>query len=335
MPQADGENGLPERVRRLMNSQVNWHPAFTNLEKTDPRKLVLIAPLTKHGRRHIPGLVQCTFEEFLREHWPIGNMVLRWWLMTYRTEIGDLFQHPEDYPAFVVWSALCSLKFSDEQGLAIREFLTTRVFHKLRGLRTRTLHKGIGYVSGDDWTSTDDDVVAATPHPSDVESDLYEHFATKVLTDNRNVRINLLGYLYQTAKNRLINLRDRAKARPALEIPDTETDNAEDGDAEDKPGTLDEVLSFLVHRRLREEAKRIIEAAESKVDLKRLLDTAQLKPRYGELAVYVIEGLPQVKIAKRMGVTPPRITAMLRNLASNPVLREAYKLSSTDLKPDP
>jgi len=272
-------------------------------------------PVPLHRLKKTPRQVSCSFEDFLRKYQPVGMLILKEWLLYMRPHVADLFQHPEDYSELVVWIALCGLKFTVEQAEAIRGFLTNRVIQKLKWSNPEKLRKHLGITVQRDNTYRH---VPATG--TEIESDLYDHFVADVLNDVYVVRTNCLGYLYSAARNYQLNLYKRAKSRPALEgVPPPS--NAEGERSEDETA-----LDKLATDQQRQKAEAEREAVESKLDMDRLLDQTNLTPRERELAVLLCQPsqLTQKEIARRMHVTPARISQMIKQLASNPVLKQAY-----------
>jgi len=303
-------------------------------------------------------------------HWPIGNFVLRWWMKVHAAEVGDLFQHPKDYPPFVVWSALCTLKFTHEQAAAlvrtvIRSSLRKRPLYKYLAEHGQALHEHLGYTRPRrrrDYTAKPVSIFdppgspPIAPTPTDIESDVYEHIVTRVLDDIREVRTDVLGFLYRAVENRLRDLRKQTEAagRPALEPIPEQMD--EEGNLMDEENVLGKKQRFKHHatfmrnpwreinveepeheRRARKRKESMtdvrlhddripqteIEAGERTAD--GLIDQARLTDRQRQVAELLLRGDSNAEIARELNISRPRITAILQSLRSNPPLQAAAK----------
>ena len=126
------KTALPERVQRLLKTGVCWIVGYQGdphgaAEKTeDPRDsmepvIILLPdpPTLRPGTKaevlvsyHIPpilrerlktaGLVRGTLEELFRDYWSFGRWMLSDWVRVHTAEVGELFEHPDDYPAGII-----------------------------------------------------------------------------------------------------------------------------------------------------------------------------------------------------------------------------------------
>ncbi len=198
----------------------------------------------------------------------------------------------------------------------IRDFLTKRVFEKIEWIGRKELHEHLGYTGKSDYSS---EAVGSKGSMTDIESDLYEHFVTAVLKDTHQVMSSLLGYLREAARHRLRDLYDKtqAESRPALEPP------TQRNESEEEPETEDEALSRLRKDDLAAEATAQFEAVEATEDaeVQDLLNQLRTS-RQRELAVLMIQNPDATlkKLARRMGVSAPAVTQMLKRMATNPAV---------------
>jgi len=160
------------------------------------------------------------------------------------------------------------------------------------------------------------------PTASDVERELYVALVERALTDAAFVTQNVVGYLYRAAERCLIDLYRKActGAHPEL-LQVWEADNGDDDDG--APETVDQVLSTRAWELARRpERDAAFEAVDATFD--RDVCLSALTPRERQLAALLIADLPGTEIAARMGVTPARVSQLVKKLRTSPgVLRLA------------
>ncbi|HLA83108.1 MAG TPA: LuxR C-terminal-related transcriptional regulator [Thermoleophilia bacterium] len=224
-----------------------------------------------------------------------------------RANVRDLFVHPEAYPEFILYLALCALALTEEQGVPIRQLLTDRILKKvIRGGQHQQLHVRLGLTRQRDYSF---ESVGPTGLSNDLESDLYGYFVETVLVFRWPAPRNVLGYLWAVARKRLWTFyHRRAPSRPALYgVP---TYSSDEDEADDK------ALASPALEELVMEARVETEAVEAQVDAERAVACLlpRLSPRERELAALLGDGHSKSEAARRLGLKPATVTTMLRRM---------------------